>query len=167
VAGKHRKSARHRARHRKPPTVAQRSLPAGTAVAVLAVGGVFLGQSFANGQSPAPAHATSPPHVAVLAFHATRPAIDKPARVQHPQAHHRSPYSLMIADTGSPCYVQVTNRHGKVLVRRILRGRQHLTFRRHGLDVVIGNAGAVRVAVDSARFHRAGSLGQVRHFRLR
>jgi hypothetical protein len=63
--------------------------------------------------------------------------------------------------------VSVATTNGQVLTERIVRSNQHLTFRRHGLDVVIGNAGALRIAVDGHRFHRAGRSGQVRRFRVR
>jgi hypothetical protein len=176
VAGRHRKNPHHRGRHRKPPSVAQRALPAGTAVAVIAVGAIVATQGFADGSSPhrtpqpgaaSPAPVDPPP--SVLALHLDRPSPVNAKPVVHGQhvAHHRSPYSLKIADTGPDCYVQVTNRHGKLLVRRILTGTQQLTFRHHGLDVVLGNAGAVRIAVNDAGLHRAGQSGQVRRLRVK
>jgi len=167
VAGKHRRNPHHRARHRKPASAAQRILPVGTAVAVLTVGGVVFGQSLANGSS-AQGRLTPAPYASVLAFHATRP--QRHEAPQHPAtqpSHHGHRHTLRIVDTGSPCYVQVSNRHGRILVRRILHAHERLTFRRHGLDVTLGNAGAVRVAINRAHFRRVGSAGQVRHLRVR
>jgi hypothetical protein len=179
VAGKHRKNPHHRGRHRKPPSVAQRALPAGTAVAVIAAGAIVFTQGFADGSTsdgnPRPT-ASSPapvePPPSVLALHLERPStvhhkvvVHQP-KAQHQPRHHPAAYSLLIADTGPDCYVQVTNRHGKLLVRRILHGRQHLHFRQHGLNVVLGNAGAVRVAVNGERFRRAGRSGEVRRFHI-
>lgn len=125
----------------------------------------MFGHSFANGSSAG--QLTPAPHASVLAFHATRPGIDKPVVRHHAPTHQQSPASLRIADTGAPCYVQITSRHGKILVRKIMRGHQHLNIRRHGLEVVLGNAGAVRIAVNGHHFRRAGAMGQVRHIRVR
>jgi hypothetical protein len=52
------------------------------------------------------------------------------------------------------------------MMRRILDGHQHVSFRHHGLDVVLGNAGAVRVSVNGAHARRVGSEGQVRRFHV-
>jgi hypothetical protein len=48
-----------------------------------------------------------------------------------------------------------------------MRGHQRLSIRQHGLEVVLGNAGAVRIAVNGHHFRRAGAAGRVRHIRVR
>lgn len=73
---------------------------------------------------------------------------------------------LVVTDTGPACYLRV-ERAGHLLVRTILHGHQHRTFRRHGLDVVLGNAGAVRIAREGHRAVRAGRPGQVLQFHVR
>ena len=145
-------------------------MPAMTAVAVLAVGGVVY--LAAHGQPP---HAT----VDVLVAAAPLPAISSPPSVPvgtpspspspqparrpvHHRAQHRvTPAAFVVTDTGAACYVQVTSRHGRLIERTILHGHQHLTYRRHGLGVVLGNAGGVRIAIDGHHAHRAGHSGQV------
>jgi hypothetical protein len=176
VAGRHRKNPHHRGRHRKPPSTAQRLFPAGAAVAILATGAVFVtqgGLSDGHASTPrlhAPLGRLIQPPPSVLGFHSTRPsspgprAAVKPRTVTHDAGRS---YSLRIADTGPACYVQVTNRHGRLLVRRILQGHQHLAFRHHGLRVVLGNAGGVKVAINGRHLRRAGDAGQVRTFRVK
>jgi hypothetical protein len=66
----------------------------------------------------------------------------------------------------SRSYIQITSRSGHLLIRRILHHGQHLAYRRHGLDVVIGNAGAVRLSVGGHRAHLAGRPGQVRRLHV-
>jgi hypothetical protein len=83
-----------------------------------------------------------------------------------PVVPHRVPPALRINDVHGPCYVQVT-RHGSLLKRTILRQGQQLTFRRHGLDVVLGNAGAVRLRINGHHPIRPGASGQVRNVHVR
>jgi Domain of unknown function (DUF4115) len=186
VAGRHRKVPsrhRHHGRHGKPPSASRAFIPAVTAVAVLAVGGTVIGQAQANGQSSHGAISglagigviSSPlPSPSVLAVHQVRGAlaghhvaVQHHAQIRHHAPRHRvAPAALRITDTGSACYVQVTRKNGRLLVRRILHGHQHLTFRRHGLHVVLGNAGGVRIAVNGHHAHRAGRSGQVRRFHV-
>jgi cytoskeleton protein RodZ len=186
MAGRHRKVPQqrgahgHHGRHRKPPTRQRAVLPTATAVAVLAVGGVVFGHAIASGQAPHGAAVATPPTPAVvppvIATAPTAPtAPTRPAKHKNPPnpkpsrraAHHRTAPALVISDTGSPCYIQVTTSHGQLLTRRILHHGDHVAFRRHGLDVVLGNAGGVKIAVNGHRAHRAGRSGQVRVFRVR
>jgi len=95
---------------------------------------------------PTPARAATPTHVAAA------------------KAHHLPP-ALRIVDTHGPCYVEVT-RNGKLVTRTILRQGHQLAFRQHGLHVVLGNAGAVRLRINGHRAVRAGHSGQVRIFRV-
>jgi cytoskeleton protein RodZ len=110
--------------------------------------------------SPDPGSAAPTATPSVSATPSTSPRSTPPAR------HAPSPPALRIVDTGPACYVEV-GRHGHVVVQRILHGKEHLTFRRPGLTVVLGNAGAVQVSIDGHRFHRGGRDGQVRQFRVR
>jgi hypothetical protein len=142
---------------------------------VLAAGGIGFGHAVAHGQTSDGAlggitgmaliHAPVP-LPSVLAVHEVRHPGDHSA--PQPLPHHRPrPAALRITDTGAACYVQVTRGNGQLLVRRILHGHQHLAFRRHGLDVVLGNAGGVRVALNGRRAQRAGTSGEVLRFRVR
>jgi hypothetical protein len=70
---------------------------------------------------------------------------------------------LVIAASGSPCYVEVTSR-GHVLTRTILHGKRRLRFHQRSLYVVLGNAGGVTIAIRGHDAHRAGHVGQVRRF---
>jgi Domain of unknown function (DUF4115) len=145
-------------------------VPTVTVVAVFAVGGVAFGHAVAHGQAPhaavaAPGTGPVEPAVAptVIVAPPTPPANPKPK--PRPTTHHVTPATLTVTDLHGACYIQVT-RHGTVIVRRILHRGDHLRFRHHGLDVVLGNAGAVRVAIDGHRGHLAGRTGQVRRFRV-
>ena len=130
------------------------------------------GQQQLGAGRPAVAAAVHPgPSASVLAFSKARSHRDAHHRAAHAQRHrtarqHAAAPALRIVDTGAPCYLRVATGHGHVLTQRIVHGHQHLTFRHHGLDIVLGNAGAVRIAVEGHRFHRAGRSGQVRRFRV-
>jgi len=175
MAGRHRKqhavrSHGHRGRHRKPPSRQRAIVPTVTAVAVLAVGGVAFGHAIAQGQAPHSAGVVTPPTPRVVPpVIAAAPATPAPATSPKPKrAHHRhrpAPPALVVRDVGADCYIQIT-RHGHLLVRRILHPGQRLTFRHHGLDVRLGNAGAVRISVDGHHARRAGRPGQVRSLRV-
>jgi uncharacterized protein DUF4115 len=183
MAGRHRKVSHRRGRHRKPPSPARLALPVGTGIAVVAVAVVALTHGDAHGSPPqhlAPAVVADDVAPSVLGFHTSRPltpsspVADHHALHVHPAtkvdhharqpAHHRSPAGLRIRAT-SDCYVQVTTTGGKLLLRRILHHHDHVQFRRHHLDVVLGNAGGVVMSVNGRPAHRAGSSGQVRRFR--
>lgn len=145
-----------------------------TAVALLAVGGVIFGHAVAHGQAPhgAAVAAPVPPAVApVIAATPTAPATPttspSPKPKQRPAHHRVAPAALSVTDVGSACYIQVTTTHGNLIVRRILHHGQHVSFRRHGLDVVLGNAGGVKVSIDGHHARRGGRSGQVRSFRVR
>jgi Domain of unknown function (DUF4115) len=186
VAGRHRKThpprggeRSHHGRHRKPASRQRAVVPTVTAVAVLAVGGVMFGHAVADGQPPHAASAAvpqapslPPPVVTVAPKAPTAPVspakANKPRRPPHHRVvHHRAaPAALAVTDVGPACYLQVTTSNGQLLARRILHGGQHVVFRRHGLDVVLGNAGGVRISVDGRRAHLAGRSGQVRSFHV-
>jgi hypothetical protein len=176
VAGRHRKTrGSQRGRHRKPAQLQRVIVPAATVVVVLGVGGAVADAVVTNG-SPHPAGATvipelvpAPylPHVPVAPLSPSRPAHHRHRARSHHQASTTVPTSLRIRDVNGPCYVQVTDRSGRLLTRRILTTGQSLTYRRHGLDVVLGNAGAVRLSIDGHRTRRGGGSGEVRRFRVR
>jgi hypothetical protein len=162
------------------------ALPLATALAAIGIAAIVVNVATNSGSSTrrhTPEVATfvavgSPrpgPTTSVLAIHHTRSPSVALHRTRHHAGHHQghrahghgvAAPALRIVDTGSACYVQVTA-DGHVLKQRILHGHQHLTFRRHGLDVVLGNAGGVRIAFGGHRLHRAGRSGQVRRFRIR
>jgi cytoskeleton protein RodZ len=140
-----------------------------TAVAVIAVGGVVFGHAIAHGQAPHSAVAApEPPAVQAPVIPPPTPApapspAPKPPKARHPRV---KPAALSVTDVGSACYIQVTSAQGDLIVRKILQPGQHLAFRHHGLRVVLGNAGGVRISIDGHRAHRAGRPGQVRSFRV-
>ena len=140
------------------------------AVAVIAVGGVAFGHAIAHGQAPhAAVAAPEPPAVQAPVIPPPTPTpAHSPAATPAPAARHARvrPAALTVTDVGSACYIQVTSAQGHLVVRKILQPGQHLTFRHHGLHVVLGNAGGVRISVDGHRAHLAGRRGQVRSFRV-
>jgi hypothetical protein len=96
-----------------------------------------------------------------------------PAAVTHPagtpkahKAHPRPTDTLALRVTGSASYVQVVTWNDHLLIRRILHHGQQLTYHQHGLRVVLGDAGAVRMSIAGRPAHRAGSPGEVLHFRV-
>lgn len=151
-------------------------MPVGTGVAVVVATIIGVSHATADGQSPGVPllpRAAAHPSPSVLAFHTTKPSIRhspaRPVRDHQPHRHATAPHRAVPAfriRTTAPCYVQVTNRDGKLLVRRILHRGDHLSFRQHGLHVVLGNAGGARISVDGHRPHAAGASGQVRRFRV-
>lgn len=151
-------------------------MPTATAVAVLAVGAVFFGHALADGQAPHGAAVAAPEAPAVPTLIPTPPATPAPAVTPttaakpkaHRVTHHRAaPAALSVTDLGPACYLQVRTTPGHLVVRTILHRGQHLTFRHHGLDVVLGNAGGVKISIDGHAARRAGRSGQVRVFRVR
>jgi hypothetical protein len=190
VSGRHRKTLRspprHVGRHRKPPSRRLTVLPTVTVVALLAVGGVGLGPAFANDaphvaaavvplapSAPPPVIASSPPSpVAVPSSPSPPPSPTPKPKPSRPPAHHTrhhriAPAALTVTDLGPACYLEVKTASGHLLTRRILHGHERVTFRQHRLHVVLGNAGAVRIAIDGHPGHRAGQVGQVRVFKIR
>jgi hypothetical protein len=144
---------------------------------VLAVGGVAFGHAVANGQPPHAALGVVSQPLPLILPGAPSPvpsqsapsrrstgARRRPAATARRRAH---PAALVIADDRGDCYVQVTTARGEVLVRRIIHRGQRVTVHRHGLDVVLGNAGGVRLAIDGHHLHRGGGSGQVRQLRVR
>jgi hypothetical protein len=162
-----------------------------TVVALLAVGGVGLGHAFANDDphaasvgvsavtTPAPPVLATPVSVppaspaapsapaSPTAPPAKKPTRSTPTAPHHPPKRPAGPAALTVTDLGPACYLEVKTANGHLLIRRILHGHQRFTFRPHGLHVVLGNAGAVKIAIDGHPAHRAGRVGQVRVFKVR
>jgi hypothetical protein len=184
MSGRHRKVSHirprhHHPRHRKPPSAGHVLAPAGLAVAVLVSGSIALAHSGSGDRGSAsgigggivlamPSAAPLPRVQAQLTSRSNHQAGGQSKHHQTaPQSRRHTPHTLVIHGTGPACYVQVTRRDGRVVLQRVIHGRHRLTYDRHGLSVVLGNAGAVRVAVDGHRAHRAGRSGQVVHLHVR
>lgn len=158
---------RYRGRHRKPPRPQKVVVPIVT-IAALSVGGVAFANAVDNGGSGSVRGGDVVPRVPAVAA----PTVDQvthsaPAPTSLVPAARVRPHSLMVRDMTAPCYVRITSAKGKVLVERIMQPGQLVAFRRHGLEVTLGNAGGVRVAVNGRHAHRGGDSGQVRSFHVR
>jgi hypothetical protein len=77
------------------------------------------------------------------------------------------PDALSLTVTGRLCWVQVRAESGRVVFAGLLRHGQRLSYRRGGLSVVLGDAGAVRLSVYRRWWHPAGRPGQVLRFTVR
>jgi cytoskeleton protein RodZ len=110
---------------------------------------------------PSPTSSGSPSGSATSPTRVTprRRTAPKHAAVAHPD-------TLRLHITGAASYVAVS-RHGRLIEQTILHHGQRQVFRRHGLDVVLGDAGAVTMSVNGHGAHRAGSSGEVRRFSVR
>jgi Domain of unknown function (DUF4115) len=179
MSGRHRRSATaRRGRHRRPPPRGRLIVPALAATVVLGGGGTALG--FAVG---GPGGSTVTPQITPFAAPvvlSTAPVVDPTPSVSatstrapqptpsHPAkaAHRRPTDTLILRVTGSESYVQVATWNNHLLVQRILHHGQRLAYHQHGLRVVLGNAGAVRLRIAGHSSHVAGRLGEVRHFRV-
>lgn len=141
-------------------------------VAALGLGGVAIAHAVGGGST---GHggagfvaAKAPARPVVPSFPVVPTPPSPPVHVHHHASHatHRRPApELRIIDVHGPCYVQVSHA-GRVIERTIMRQGQTKAFRRHGLDVVLGNAGAVRLRIDGHRAVPGGRSGQVRTLRV-
>jgi hypothetical protein len=82
-----------------------------------------------------------------------------------PASPHRQ-VALRLVVVRGISWVEVRRPGGRVLVSGIVRHGRHLAFAHGPLDVVIGNAGAVRLT-RNGHTHRAGAPGQVLRFTVR
>jgi hypothetical protein len=185
MSGRHRRGpAPRRGRHRRPPSRQRLIVPALAATVVLGGSGTALG--FAVGDQNGTGGGVVTPVVSPFAAPAglgNAPIIDPtpsitatPAVVSHQpaqpkrhpahRAHPRPTDTLVLRVTGAASYVQIVTWNDHLLVRRILHHGQHLAYRQHGLRVVLGDAGAVRLSIAGHPAHRAGSPGEVLHFRV-
>jgi hypothetical protein len=147
-------------------------------LAALSVGGVAVANAVGSGGQAHHASSgnlvASLPKVAAPLVHPSTTPVAKPMSIVHkskPRTQHHAkpvarPDSLRIVDVHGPCYVQVTTSGGTLLVRRILKQGDHLSFRHHGLEVTLGSAGAVKVALNGQHAQSGGRTGAVRTFRV-
>jgi len=103
----------------------------------------------------------------------TRPTSQPPsstpsASPSTPRPHKTAPAaSFVVRVTGRVAWVSVTRPGRRTLFAGLLRHGKTLRFRAHPLDVVIGDAGAVRITVRGRVHSPAGKSGQVLHFTVR
>jgi hypothetical protein len=181
MSGRHRGGpAPRRGRHRRPPSRQRLIVPALAATVVLGGSGTALG--FAVGgpgggtvtpqATPfaAPAVLSLAPNIDPTPSIAATPGpnlVPTPAASHKPKpAHVRPTDTLALKVTGSASYVEVMTWNNHLLVRRILHHDQRLAYHQHGLRVVLGNAGAVRMSIHGRPAHRAGKPGEVLRFRV-
>jgi hypothetical protein len=179
MSGRHRRGpAPRRGRHRRPPSRQRLIVPALAATVVLGGSGTAVG--FAVGgpgggtvtpqATPfaAPAVLSLAPNVDPTPSIAATPAPTASAAPAHTPkpAHVRPTDTLALQVTGSASYVEVMTWNNHLLVRRILHHDQRLAYHQHGLRVVLGNAGAVRMSIHGRPAHRAGKPGEVLRFRV-
>jgi hypothetical protein len=171
ATAQHRRTRSYRGRHRKPAQGQRVVVPIVT-LAALSVGGVAVAAEVGgSSHPPVPAAGALVPHLPSAIRPSLPPTLVTPAphardKTSSTPVRHARPDSLRIVDVSGPCYVQVSTAHGKVLVRRIMHEGDAVAFRRHGLDVTLGSAGAVRLAVDGHHARRVGRPGQVRIFHV-
>jgi hypothetical protein len=179
MSGRHRRGpAPRRGRHRRPPSRQRLIVPALAATVVLGGSGTAVG--FAVGgpgggtvtpqATPfaAPAVLSLAPNVDPTPSIAATPAPTASAAPAHTPkpAHVRPTDTLALQVTGSASYVEVMTWNNHLLVRRILHHDQRLAYHQHGLRVVLGNAGAVRMSIHGRPAHRAGKPGEELRFRV-
>jgi hypothetical protein len=181
MSGRHRRGpAPRRGRHRRPPSRQRLIVPALAATVVLGGSGTALG--FAVGgpgdgtvtpqATPfaAPAVLSLAPNIDPTPSITAMPApavVPSPATTHKPKpAHVRPTDTLALTVTGSASYVEVLTWNNHLLVRRILHHGQRLAYHQHGLQAVLGNAGAVRMSLHGRPAHRAGTSGEVLRFRV-
>jgi hypothetical protein len=154
-------------------------VPALAATVVLGGSGTALGFSLGGPGGTVATPAVSP--FAAPAVLSNAPIIDptpsisstpavaaspQPSTVPTHRARPKPTDTLSLRVTGAASYVQVTTWNNHLLLRRILHHGQRLDYRRHGLQVVLGDAGAVRLSINGHRAHRAGRPGEVVHLRV-
>lgn len=70
---------------------------------------------------------------------------------------------VMLTAAGDDCWIQVREMDGQLLMSRLLRkGDSYAVPNRPGLTLMVGNAGALDVAVDGKKAPSLGAAGQVR-----
>jgi hypothetical protein len=181
MSGRHRGGpAPRRGRHRRPPSRQRLIVPALAATVVLGGSGTALGFAVGGPGSggvatpqatpfAAPAVLSLAPNIDPTPSIAATPSptgAPTPAAHQPKRSHVRPTDTLALHVTGSASYVEVMTWNNHLLVRRILHHGQRLAYHRHGLRVVLGDAGAVRLSIHGRSAHRAGRPGQVIRFRV-
>lgn len=87
----------------------------------------------------------------------------KPAAKRKPPA---KPPTLAVQVTGAASYVEVRLPNRTLLVGNTFGHGKRFTFTQPTLDVVIGDAGAVRLDINGVTRSPAGRPGQVLRFRV-
>ena len=176
MAGRHRRTTTGRpvGRHRQPPPPTSWIVPSLATVAVLAAGGVSAFAAFGGGsevhrQPPlvvSGSTTTTLPAAVPTARPAPTSAGPAPAPVGATRAHHH-PDALVIRATDGVSWVQVRRVDGRVRFEGMLRPGHALRYRSGPVQVVIGNAGAVRLVRHGHVRDPAGRSGQVLRFRVK
>jgi hypothetical protein len=140
----------------RPPVPIERSSAAwvGTTLALLSVVALLAIAVFAGGQEdrPMPRVASPPP---------ASPSPSPPIVAGERAEERPRGVILTIRVTERPSWILVI-RDGEDLLRRTLEPGTERTFRdRHRLDLVVGDAGAVRVTLNGKRIGPLGGDGQV------
>lgn len=174
MSGRHRKPhSRATGRHRRPPGPARYIAPGLVVVALLGAGGVGAHAALTNSTNapaPQPAATTQPlpvgtPSTSPSTSPSPRPTATASASASAPAPsamRQRPTPALQLVVTGSVSWIEVRRPNGHVLVSGMVRHGHRLTYRHGPLAVVIGNAGAVRVA-RNGHTHVAGRPGEVVH----
>ncbi len=129
------------------------AIPTSTATSIPSTGaGTGAGSGSGTGAASPAASATET---------STAPGGDQPAR------HRRASVALALSVPGKVSWVQVSRPGGRVVFQGMLRHGHRLTYRRGPLDVIVGDAGAVRVQRGRHVVSPFGRPGEVRHFTAR
>lgn len=93
----------------------------------------------------------------------------EPVKVEPPKAEAAKPSvdhgdsRVVLTAAGDDCWIQVREMDGQLLMSRLLRkGDTYAVPNRPGLTLMVGNAGALDVAVDGKKAPALGAAGQVR-----
>jgi cytoskeleton protein RodZ len=97
------------------------------------------------------------------------PAKVEPVKVEPPKPEAAKPSvdhgdsRVVLTAAGDDCWIQVREMDGQLLMSRLLRkGDTYAVPNRPGLTLMVGNAGALDVAVDGKKAPALGAAGQVR-----
>ena len=111
-------------------------------------------------EEKAPTAPPAPP-ATVPVTPATAPEPPKPAAEEAKIADGDG--RILLKATGDDCWLQVREMDGSLLVSRLLRrGESYRVPNRNGLNLMVGNAGALEVSVDGRKAPSLGSSGQVK-----
>jgi hypothetical protein len=178
MSGRHRKppAKRGQGRHRTPPGHGHWATPALLAVTVLGAGGIGAHAAFSGHADPAAPGSIAPSSVAQLtptpAAPGSGPVEVTPTPTPTPGTPASPPRTrtvrpapaLAITVTGRVSWIRVTALHGRLLFSGLLQHGHRLVYRHGTLEVVIGDAGAVRLDRHGRHADPAGRPGQVLRF---
>ena len=133
---------------------------------MLGIGGVGAATALTDhgGTTPASVTALSPPSSTVSSSPSPVPA---PSSAPAPRPHRTPTVGFAVAVTARVSWVSVTLVNRRVLYAGLLRHGHMVTFRQRPIDVVIGDAGAVRLTLHGHLHAPAGHSGAVLRFRVR